>query len=138
MDPKLELMISPVGDVDAAKDFYVNELKFVVETDQQLGSGFLVAGLIPPGSRCGIAVGTGLSDVAPGSAKGTHLMVLNTDDVAEEFGAQGVVFSGPYHFAAGTRADGLHPSREPLNTFLDFADPDGNPWIIREVPAENY
>jgi catechol 2,3-dioxygenase-like lactoylglutathione lyase family enzyme len=137
VDLKLELIILPVSDVDAAKDFYVNKLGFAVEMDQQLGPEFRVARLIPPGSRCGIAIGTGLSDAAPGSASGMHLMVLDADEVATELNSQGIAFNGPYHFIEGIRIDGPHPAREPFNTFLDFCDPDGNTWIIQEVPAEN-
>jgi catechol 2,3-dioxygenase-like lactoylglutathione lyase family enzyme len=120
-----------------AKDSYVDRLGFRVEVDQQLGPDFRVARLIPQGSRCDIAIGTGLSDAAPGSAKGLHLMVLNADDVATELTAQGVTFSGPHYFVEGTRIDGAHPTHEAFNTFLDFTDPDGNTWIIQEVPAEN-
>jgi catechol 2,3-dioxygenase-like lactoylglutathione lyase family enzyme len=137
MELKLELIIIPVSDVDAAKDFYVNRLGFRVEMDQQLGPDFRVARLIPQGSRCGIAIGPGLSDAAPGSAKGTHLMVHNADDVATELTAQGVTFGGSYHFVDGTGVDGAHPSGEAFDTFLDFADPDGTTRIIQEVPAEN-
>ena len=137
MDLKLELIIIPVSDVDVAKDFYVNRLGFRVEMDQQLGPDFRVARLIPQGSRCGIAIGTGLSDATPGSAKGMHLMVLSADDVAAELARHDVTFSGPYHFVEGRRVDGLHPEREPFNTFLDFADPDGNTWIVQEVPAQD-
>ncbi len=137
MDLRLELIIIPVGDVDRAKDFYVNQLGFTVEMDQQLAPGFRVARLIPPGSRCAIAIGTGLSTAAPGTAHGMHLMVSDADEAARELIAHGVAVNGPYHFEAGERVDGAHPTREPFNTFLDFADPDANTWIIQEVPAEN-
>ncbi len=48
---KHELVISPVGDIEVAKDFFVNELTFVVEMDQQLVPGFRATRLIPPGSQ---------------------------------------------------------------------------------------
>ena len=137
MDLKLELIVIPVSDVDTAKDFYANKLGFGVEMDLQLNPDFRVARLIPPGSRCGIAIGTGLSDATPGTAKGMHLMVLDAIEVARDLAHRGVNFNGPYHFVDGARVSGLHPTREPFNTFLDFADPDGNAWIIQEVPAEN-
>jgi catechol 2,3-dioxygenase-like lactoylglutathione lyase family enzyme len=133
---KLELIILPVSDVDAAKEFYVNQLHFRVEMDQQLNENFRVARLIPPGSRCGIAIGTGLSDAAPGSAKGMHLMVTDVQEVAADFAQRGIDFHGPYHFVEGRPVDGLHPAREPYDSFLDFADPDGNVWIVQEVPVE--
>jgi len=137
MDLKLELIMIPVSDVDIAKDFYVNQLGFRVEMDMMLNAYFRVARLIPPGSRCGIAIGTGLTDAAPGSAKGMHLMVLDALAVAEELTERGVAVHGPYHFVDGVPVDGVSAPREPFNTFLDFADPDGNSWIIQEVPAEN-
>jgi catechol 2,3-dioxygenase-like lactoylglutathione lyase family enzyme len=137
MDLKLELIVIPVSDVDVAKDFYVNTLGFSVEMDQQFNPDFRVARLIPPGSRCAIAIGTGLSDAVPGTTKGMHLMVLDATEVASDFAHRGVAVNGPYHFVDAVQVSGLHPTREPFNTFLDFADPDGNAWIIQEVPAEN-
>ena len=137
MDLKLELIMIPVSDVDRAKDFYVNQLDFRVEMDMQLNADMRVARLIPPGSRCGIAIGTGLTDAAPGSAKGMHFMVLDVAAVAGELTTRDVAFHGPYHFVEGRPVDGLSPTRAPFDSFLDFADPDGNVWIIQEVPPED-
>ena len=137
MDLKLELIMIPVSDVDVAKDFYVNQLGFRVEMDMMLNPEFRVARLIPPGSRCGIAIGTGLTDATPGSAKGMHFMVLDALEVAAELSSRGVAFHGPYHFVDGVPVEGVPEPRDPFNTFLDFADPDGNTWIVQEVPADN-
>ena len=137
MDLKLELIIIPVSDVDRAKDFYVNSLNFDVEMDMQLNEHMRVARLIPPGSRCGIAIGTGLTDARPGSAKGMHLMVTDVVEVGSELTRHHVDFHGPYHFVNGEAVEGLSPTRAPFDSFLDFADPDGNLWMVQEVPSEN-
>jgi len=137
MDLKLELIIVPVSDVDVAKAFYVDQLGFRVEMDMHLNPDFRVARLIPPGSRCGIAIGTGLTDATPGSAKGMHLMVTDALAVADELRGRGVDVHGPYHFIDGVVVEGALSPRAPYETFLDFADPDGNTWIVQEVPADN-
>lgn len=68
---------------------------------------------------------------------GVHLTVSDALAVAEELAERRVAFRGPYDFLDGVRVAGVAPPREPFNTFFDFADPDGNSWIIQEVPAEN-
>jgi hypothetical protein len=35
--------------------------------------------------------------------------------------------------AAGQWVDGPHPGRENYQSFADFADPDGNIWLLQEV-----
>ncbi len=134
MDWKLELIVIPVADVDAAKDFYSTLLGFEVQMDVQLNPQRRVIRLLPPGSQCAIVIGDGLSDLAPGAARGMHLMVTDIVTAAEQLRSNGIVVQGPYHFVDGAQADGIHPSREPFNSFLDFADPDGNVWVVQEVP----
>jgi len=136
MDWKLELMIIPVSDVDAAKAFYVEKAGFTVLMDVQLNAERRVARLHPPGSNCGIAIGTGLTAAVPGSASGMHLMVEDVALAYSELSERGVEVHGPYHFVEGNQVAGLHAERGPFESFLDFADPDGNTWIVQEVPSE--
>ncbi|MEO6578611.1 MAG: VOC family protein, partial [Candidatus Limnocylindria bacterium] len=67
MDMKLELVPIPVTDVDRAKTFYVDKLGFNADHDQQVNAKLRFVQLTPPGSACSIYLGTGLSDMAPGS-----------------------------------------------------------------------
>lgn len=135
MDWKLELVIIPVRDVDAAKEFYSEKMGFNVLMDVKLNPQRRVIRLIPPGSTCGIAIGDGLSDAEPGSAKGMHLMVDDVERAYLELTSRGVDVHGPFHFVEGVQVPGLHPTRSPFESFLDFADPDGNVWMVQEVPA---
>ena len=50
---------------------------------------------------------------------------------------QGVEASEVFHFEEGGQAAGPDPSRQSYNSFLSFADPDGNGWLVQEVrPGE--
>ena len=137
MDWKLELIIIPVSDVDAAKAFYSEQVGFEVLMDVQLNEDMRVSQLVPPGSKCAIAIGTGLTEAEPGSSTGMHLMVNDVVAAHEELVSRGVAVHGPYHFVDGLQAHGVSPTRAAFNSFLDFSDPDGNVWIVQEVPAED-
>ena len=67
MDFKLELVVIPVSDVDRAKAFYAERAGFTVDVDHRAGEQFRVVQLTPPGSACSITIGTGLTEVAPGT-----------------------------------------------------------------------
>jgi len=44
-----------------------------------------------------------------------------------------VAISQVRHMESGTWADGPHPDRDSYESFADFADPDGNVWVLQEV-----
>ena len=46
--------------------------------------------LTPPGSACSISVGTGITDAAPGSVRGLHLVVTDIEAARAELAARGV------------------------------------------------
>src|SRR5687767_12566664 len=77
MDYKLELVVMPVSDVDRAKEFYVDKCGFNLDVDHQPNDNFRVDQITPPGSACSLTIGKGLSDAAPGSYRGTHLVVTD-------------------------------------------------------------
>jgi catechol 2,3-dioxygenase-like lactoylglutathione lyase family enzyme len=135
MDWNLGLVIIPVRDVDAAKEFYSAKMGFNVLMDVQLNPERRVVQLFPSGSACGIVIGDGMSDAEPGSAKGMHLMVNDVERAYLELTSRGVDVHGPFHFVEGEQVPGLHPTRGAFETFLDLADPDGNVWVVQEVPA---
>src|SRR6266511_4034932 len=75
MDWKLELVFVPVSDVDRAKAFYTEKAGFNADHDHKFSDEIRFVQLTPPGSACSIAIGTGLSDMPPGSVKGLQLVV---------------------------------------------------------------
>ncbi len=133
MDMKLELVVLPVSDVDRAKEFYEERVGFHLDVDHRAGDDFRVVQLTPPGSACSIAIGVGITTVAPGSAKGLHLIVTDIEAARAELAARGVAVGEPFHFGAQGRADGLDPERRDYATFLSFDDLDGNTWLVQEV-----
>src|SRR5580700_1543317 len=75
MDWKIELVAIPVTDVDRAKAFYVDQVGFNADHDHQVTESLRFVQLTPPGSACSIVLGTGITDMAPGSQKGVQVVV---------------------------------------------------------------
>ena len=92
-----------------------------------------VVQVVPPGSECAIGFGTGITSAAPGSAQGLHLVVSDIVAARAELAERGVAIGPVRHMAAGEWRDGPHPERENYQSFADFADPDGNIWLLQEV-----
>ncbi len=78
MDLKLEVIVLPVSDVDRAKAFY-EQLGFRLDADFSTGPDFRVIQVTPPGSPTSIIFGKGLSNAAPGSVEGLHLVVADIE-----------------------------------------------------------
>ncbi len=135
MDWKLELIVLPVTDVDRARDFYVERLGFHLDVDHSASESFRVVQLTPPGSACSITIGTGLTQTPPGSVQGLHLVVSDIDTARAELVRRGAPVSEPFHFDAGGQQPGPHPDRGDYESFLSFQDPDGNGWLVQEVPS---
>jgi catechol 2,3-dioxygenase-like lactoylglutathione lyase family enzyme len=136
MDFKLELVLIPVTDVDRAKAFYTDKLGFALDVDTSPTEGFRVVQLTPPGSDCSITIGTGLTDAEPGSYRGTHLVVTDIEAAHAELVARGVQLGDIRHFdrEKGEWQPGADPKHARYNSFADFSDPDGNTWVLQEVP----
>jgi hypothetical protein len=73
-----------------------------------------------------------LSDAAPGSYRGTHLVVTDIVAAREELVSRGVDVSEVRHMTESGWQPGPHPDRSDYNSFADFADPDGNTWVLQE------
>ena len=132
MDWKLEVVVVPVSDVDRAKYFYSEQVGFNVDTDMRMGEQFRVVQLTPPGSGCSITIGTGLGDMPPGSLQGLQLVVSDIDAARAELVERGVQVTPVQHFDDGARVEG--PGGD-WNSFIFFADPDGNAWAVQQKPA---
>ena len=134
MNFKFELIVLPVTDNDRAKEFYAEKMGWNVDVDHAAGDAFRVIQLTPPGSAASITFGTGVSDPSlAGTYKGMHLCVEDIAAARDELMGRGVAVSEPYHFTAGGKADGLHPTRARYGTYAEIVDPDGNQWILQEV-----
>jgi catechol 2,3-dioxygenase-like lactoylglutathione lyase family enzyme len=133
MDFKLELVLIPVSDVDRAKDFYLRKAGFDLLVDTPVGDQMRVVQLTPPGSACSVGFGTGITPAPPGSAQGLHLVVSDIVAARAELTGRGVDVSEVRHLESGAWVPGPHPQRANYESFADFADPDGNVWVLQEV-----
>jgi catechol 2,3-dioxygenase-like lactoylglutathione lyase family enzyme len=135
MDYRLELVLVPVSDVDRAKAFYTEKLGFALDVDHRPSDAFRVVQLTPPGSACSITIGIGITDAEPGSYRGTHLVVHDIEAAREELVTRGVDVSEVRHFDRDAMEwrPGADPDHGDYASFADFADPDGNTWVLQEV-----
>ncbi len=120
VDFRLELVQVPVSDVDRAKAFYTDKAGFNPDHDHTVSEGLRFVQLTPPGSACSIAIGTGLSDMEPGSARGLQLVVVDVEAARAELAERGVEVSEVQEF--------------PWGSFVFFSDPDGNAWAVQQLP----
>ncbi|MEH1168691.1 VOC family protein [Micromonospora sp. CPCC 205539] len=140
MDFKLEVVVLPVSDVDRAKAFY-QKAGFREDVDYVATDGFRVVHVTPPGSASSIIIGNGVTDAAPGSVQGVHLVVDDVVAARAELIARGVEVSEVFHDAGGVfhhagtrdRVDGPQPERRSYGSFASFSDPDGNGFVLQEV-----
>ncbi len=132
MDYKLELILLPVADVDRAKAFYADQLGFALDVDHQPNEQFRVVQLTPPGSACSVSFGIGITDSSPGSLKGMHLVVTDIEKARAELVGRGVTVSDVRHMTPDGWQPGADPEHKNFNSFADFADPDGNSWVLQE------
>ena len=120
MDWKIELVAIPVTDVDRAKAFYVDQVGFNPDHDYQVTDELRFVQLTPPGSACSIVLGTGITDMAPGSQRGVQVVVADATAAREQLVGRGV---------AASDVEVL-----PWGSFVRFADPDGNTWSLQQLP----
>lgn len=141
---RLELLVLPVTDVDRAKAFY-RAVGFRLDADHTSDEAYRVVHMTPPGSPCSILFGTGVTTAPPGSVKGLHLVVTDIDRACRHLRERGVetgeIFhdtSDVFHRSSGaTRRSGPDPERRKYRSYAAFNDPDGNEWVLQEVPAES-
>lgn len=121
MDCRIELIFVPVGDVDRARDFYVDHVGFTLDHDIRVDEKTRFVQITPAGSACSIAFGEGIHDGVPGTLNNIQVVVDSAEDARAEL------------VAAGVEASPIDV--QPWGTFTTFADPDGNTWTIQELPA---
>ncbi len=133
MDWKLETIVVPVADIDRARDFYTGAAGFHLDVDHRAGTDFRVVQLTPPGSACSITLMR--NEQAAGSLQGLHLVVSDIERARRRLDEGGVTVSDVFHFDAGAQAAGPDPERADYGSFVAFSDPDGNGWLVQEVPS---
>ena len=116
---RLELVQVPVSDVDRAKAFYVERAGFSADHDHEVSDEIRFVQLTPPGSACSIAIGRGLSQMAPGSVEGLQVVVEDVVAARAALAGRGVDVSEVQDF--------------PWGRFAFFADPDGNRWAVQQA-----
>ncbi len=120
MDWKIELVAIPVTDVDRAKAFYVDQVGFNADHDHQVNEDLRFVQLTPPGSACSIVLGTGITEMPPGSQQGLQVVVEDVEAARRELVGHGV---------AASEVDVA-----PWGSFVTFSDPDGNTWALQQLP----
>ena len=119
VEMRLELISVPVSDVDRAKAFYVEQAGFNADHDHEVSEEIRFVQLTPPGSAASIAIGRGLSEMAPGSLEGLQVVVADIEEARSALAGRGVDVSEVQDF--------------PWGRFVFFSDPDGNGWAVQQA-----
>jgi catechol 2,3-dioxygenase-like lactoylglutathione lyase family enzyme len=123
MDYKLEVVVVPVSDIDAAKRFYTEQMGFTLDHDTTISDEMRIVQLTPPGSACSIVMGIGIPKMEPGSLRGLQLVVKDIEKARTELSGRGLDPGEVRH---------MGPEDMDGSKFLFFSDPDGNGWAIQE------
>lgn len=134
MDFRFEMLLIPVADVDAAKEFYEQRMGFHLDVDHAPNETFRVVQLTPPGSACSISFGIGVGDVAASPIRGLHLVVSDIAAARDLLVGRGVEVGEIRHMTPTGWQPGPDPEHAKFNSFAEIADPDGNTWVLQEVP----
>lgn len=112
MNWTLEVVLVPVADLDRAKAFYADKVGFTVDLDDEVAPGVRIIQLTPPGSRCSIAMESGMPAApgakksAPGALQGLQLCVTDIETAREELVGRGVDVSPVRHIGMGAGRTG--------------------------------
>ncbi len=117
---KLEVVFVPVTDVDRAKAFYVDQVGFNADHDVQVNPELRFVQLTPPGSACSVAMGTGITQMPPGTQQSVMMVIEDVKAAREQLIGNGVNAS--------------EIDVQPWGSFVTFADPDGNTWALQQLP----
>jgi catechol 2,3-dioxygenase-like lactoylglutathione lyase family enzyme len=124
VDWKLEVVVIPVRDIEAAKEFYLAKMGFRLDADTQPAPSMRVVHMTPPGSACSVVIGPVLigEDDSQRAAPSLQLVVTDMEAARAELAGRGV---------EGLEIQVLDPRDG--GTFMFFADPDGNRWAVQEI-----
>ena len=130
----IEAITLPVTDVDRAKAFY-EKAGWNLDVDTQPAPGIRVVQFTPPGSDCSISFGTGMPQSEPGSYVNTYLVVADIEPAHRQLRDRGIEIGDIFHFGPEGQTPGPDPNRGDFGSYASFTDPDGNTWLLQEVPS---
>jgi hypothetical protein len=98
--------------------------------------------LTPPGSRCSLQIGKGLTEGPAESLRNVYLVVSDLDAARNCLLERGVEVGEIRHKTPigawdGGFAPGLDPTRGDYASFAKFSDSDGNTWVLQERGHHN-
>ena len=131
MTTQFEATTLPVTDVDRAKDFY-QRLGWRLDIDFNPTPDTRTVQVTPPGSQASIQFGEGAITMT----EPLQRLLLVVDDIEaarEDLLGRGIDVSDVFHRVPDGLAPGLDPDRSSYNSFVAFADPDGNQWLVQEI-----
>jgi catechol 2,3-dioxygenase-like lactoylglutathione lyase family enzyme len=134
VDWKLEVVTIPASDLDRAKAFYAEQLGFNVDIDHQIEGGMRFLQLTPPGSACSIHLSPGTEKLKPGTLEGLFLVVPDVTAAREELAGRGVDVTEVRVFDSGEYRPARDGESLDLVGVVFFEDPDGNRWMVQQIP----
>ena len=120
-----------VADVDRTKGFY-QRLGWRLDIDFEPAPGVRGVQMTPPGSPASIQFGENTNSMQPGSSRACSSSSTTSrrpapSDRARRRGRRGLAPR------AGGPVPGLDPQRRSYFSRANFADPDGNRWVLQEI-----
>jgi catechol 2,3-dioxygenase-like lactoylglutathione lyase family enzyme len=134
MTYRIEAITLPVADVDRARAFY-EQAGWHLDVDTEPAPGMRVVQLTPPGFDCSITFGIGMDQSTPGSYRATYLVVSDIVVAHRDLKGRGIPVSEIHHYGPEGQAPGPDPTHADYGSYASFADPDGNTWLVQEVPS---
>jgi predicted enzyme related to lactoylglutathione lyase len=134
VDYRIEAITLPVSDVDRAKAWY-QQAGWNLDLDTESSPRFRIIQFTPPGSACSITFGTGMPQSEPGSYVNTYLVVTDIEAAHRDLSERGIEVSDIFHWSEAGQTPGPDPKRGDFGSYATMADPDGNVWLIQEVPS---
>jgi catechol 2,3-dioxygenase-like lactoylglutathione lyase family enzyme len=128
VDMNLEAVTVPVADVDRAKAFY-QSLGWRLDIDLKVSDDVRTVQFTPPHSGCSIHIGTGLTEMEPGSLDRVLLAVQDIEAARADLISRGVEVSE----VSNRKPPGFDAPGNSYFLYASFSDPDGNDWLLQEI-----
>ena len=128
VDMSLEAVTVPVSDVDRAKAFY-QSLGWRLDIDLKVSDDIRTVQFTPPHSGCSIHIGTGLTEMEPGSLDRVLLAVEDIEAARADLIGRGIDVSE----VSNRKPPGFDAPGNSYFLYASFQDPDGNGWLMQEI-----